>query len=150
MHQTTFIKEGTVNQRWFIIDAKGAILGRLAARVALILQGKNKPEYTPHIDNGDYVIIINADQIVVTGNKSDDKVYRYHTQFPGGLKETSYNRMLANHPKRIVEYAIRRMVPKTKMGRAMFKKCHVYAGVEHPHGAQQPEPLDLEVKRRTR
>lgn len=146
MQQTTFAKPSTLNQKWYIVDAKDLVVGRLAARVAMILQGKNKPEYTPHIDTGDFVIILNADKVVITGRKPEQKVYRYHTLYPGGLKETSYRRMQENHPERILKYAIQRMLPKTKMGKQMIKKLHIYAGEDHVHQAQNPEVLDLSSK----
>jgi large subunit ribosomal protein L13 len=108
-----------------------------------LLQGKSKPEYTPHIDTGDHVVIINAEKVAISGTKENDKVYRHHTLYPGGLKEVSYKRMMNNHPERIIELATRRMLPKTKMGKKMFKKLYVYAGAEHPHAAQQPQASAL-------
>ena len=147
MFQTTLAKPSTVRENWVIIDASELVVGRLATRVALMLQGKNKPEYTPHIDTGDPVVIINAEKATFSGKKQEVKVYRHHTLYPGGLKEISYDRMKTNHPERIVELAIRRMMPKTKMGRAMIKKLRVYAGTEHPHSAQNPESVDLSSAR---
>ena len=146
MNQTTFATPGTNLQKWYVIDASELHVGRAASRIALILQGKNKPEYSPNLDTGDYVVIINADKMAITGKKSD-KVYRYHTLFPGGLKEISYERMITNHPERIIGYAVKRMLPKTKMGDKMFKKLFIYKGDQHPHSAQSPEALDLNVKR---
>jgi large subunit ribosomal protein L13 len=143
MHQTTLAKPSTVRENWILVDATNQPVGRLATRVALALQGKNKPEYTENIDTGDYVVIINADKVTISGNKENYKVYRHHTLYPGGLKEVSYESMQDNHPERIVELAIRRMMPKTKMGRKMTKKLHVYAGAEHPHVAQNPAATDL-------
>lgn len=148
MHQTTFATPSTKTQNWYQIDATGLPVGRIAAQVAKMLQGKNKPEYTPHIDTGDFVIIINAEKAVFSGNKTNDKVYRYHTLFPGGLKEITYERMLREHPERIMDYAVRRMMPKTKMGKTMMKKLHIYVGSEHGHQAQNPESLELNIKRR--
>jgi large subunit ribosomal protein L13 len=148
MNQTTFAKKGTTQQSWFQIDAEGIAVGRLAAQVAKILQGKNKPEYTPHIDTGDFVIILNADKAIMTGNKENTQVYRYHTLFPGGLKENSFKRLQEKHPDRILNYAISRMMPKTKMGRDMLKKLFIYAGTEHKHSAQNPENLELNLQRR--
>jgi len=142
----TFIPSGKNPERdrkWHLIDASGKTVGRLATRAATLLMGKNKPSYTPYIDVGDHVVIINAEKITFTGNKLADKVYRSHSGWPGGLKETSAQKMLARHPERILENAIKGMLPKTKMGRAMAKKLRVYAGSEHPHQAQQPEALRL-------
>lgn len=133
-------------RKWYLIDAQGLTLGRLASRVAPILMGKNKPSYTPFLDLGDHVIIVNATQIKLTGNKWDAKVYRRHSGYPGGLKEVRAQKLLATHPERIIELAVRRMLPKTKMGEKMFKKLKVYAGSEHPHQAQVPKPLKLETK----
>ncbi|MBF0198664.1 MAG: 50S ribosomal protein L13 [Planctomycetes bacterium] len=148
MNQTTFAKEGTLDNKWYEVDGTGLVVGRAAARIALILQGKNKPEYSANLDTGDHVVITNAEKVVFSGNKNDDKVYRYHTLFPGGLKERSYEWMIANHPDRIIKLAIERMLPKTKMGRKMIKKLHVYTGDSHNHQAQCPEALDLNVTRR--
>lgn len=143
MHQTTLAKPSTVRENWILVDATNLPVGRLATRVALVLQGKNKPEYTANIDTGDHVVIINADKVTISGNKENAKVYRHHTLYPGGLKEISYERMQNNHPERIIELAVRRMMPKTKMGKKMTKKLHVYAGGEHPHVAQCPAATDL-------
>lgn len=143
MHQTTLAKPSTVRENWILIDAEGLPLGRVAARIALAIQGKSRPEYTPHIDTGDHVVVINAEKVKVSGTKENDKVYRHHTLYPGGLKEVSYQRMMANHPKRVIELAVRRMMPKTKMGKKMFKKLYVYAGAEHPHIAQNPQATEL-------
>ena len=131
------------NRRWFIIDATGKTVGRLASKAARVLMGKNKPAYTPFIDVGDHVVIINAEKVVFTGNKWKDKVYRHHTGWPGGLKEISAEKQLQKHPERILESAIVGMLPKTKIGRKMAKKLKVYAGATHPHRAQQPEPMDV-------
>lgn len=130
-------------RKWYIVDANGATVGRIAAKVANILMGKNKPTYTPFLDTGDHVIIINADKVVFKGNKLTDKVYYHHTGFPGGIKSISARDQLAKHPERVLEIAIKGMLPKTKMGRAMAKKLKVYAGAEHNHGAQKPEALSL-------
>jgi large subunit ribosomal protein L13 len=143
MHQTTLAKPSTVRENWILVDATNLPVGRLATRVALALQGKNKPEYTENIDTGDYVIIVNAEKVAISGNKQNDKVYRHHTLYPGGLKEISYERMQDNHPERIIELAIRRMMPKTKMGKKMMKKLHIYVGGNHPHVAQSPAATDL-------
>lgn len=134
------------SRKWYVIDAEGQVVGRLAARVAKILMGKNKPTYTTFLDTGDHVVIINAEKIVFKGNKLEDKMYRYHTTFPGGLKETKAKDMLAKHPERILEEAIKGMLPKTKLGKAMVKKLKVYAGDQHPHAAQKPEVLSPAAK----
>ena len=130
-------------RKWYLVDANGATVGRIAAKVASILMGKNKPTYTPFLDTGDHVIIINADKVVFTGNKLTDKFYYHHTGFPGGIRSISARDQLAKHPDRVLEIAIKGMLPKTKMGRAMAKKLKVYAGAEHHHGAQKPEALSL-------
>jgi large subunit ribosomal protein L13 len=131
---------------WYLVDAQGLTVGRLASRIAPILMGKNKPSYTPFLDTGDHVIIVNADQVKFTGNKLDDKLYRRHSGYPGGFKEITARKMLAKHPERIVELAVKRMLPKTKLGEKMFKKLKVYAGGEHPHQAQTPKSLKLETR----
>ena len=141
----TFVPSGKnleQSRKWFVIDAEGKTVGRLATKAAMLLMGKNKPTYTPYIDMGDHVVIINAEKIRFTGNKLSDKVYRHHTGWPGGLKEIRADKLLARYPERILESAIRGMLPKTKMGRKMGKKLKVYAGSDHPHQAQQPEPLN--------
>lgn len=131
------------NKKWYLIDAKGKTLGRLATEVAKILMGKNKPEYMPNLDMGDFVIVVNADQVVVTGKKYTDKVYRRHTGYPGGLKEINYKNMIQNHPTYPVEEAVRGMLPKNALGRQMFRKLKVHAGAEHGHEAQKPEPYEI-------
>jgi large subunit ribosomal protein L13 len=128
---------------WHVIDASGLTVGRLASEVARRLMGKHKPTYTPFLDTGDHVIVINAAKVIFKGNKTEDKIYRHHTGWPGGLKEVKAKDMLANKPERLIELAIRGMLPKTKLGRAMSSKLKVYAGAEHPHGAQKPAPLTL-------
>ncbi|MFL6216447.1 MAG: 50S ribosomal protein L13 [Blastocatellia bacterium] len=133
------------SRKWLIIDANGKTVGRLATEAARLLMGKNKPTYTPYIDVGDHVIVINAEKVVFTGNKWQDKVYRHHTGWPGGLKEITARKQLQQHPERILELAIRGMLPKNKLGRQMGKKLKVYVGTDHPHQAQQPEAF--EVKR---
>lgn len=130
-------------RKWFVIDANGKTVGRLATTAARLLMGKNKPAYTPFLDVGDHVVIINAEKVVFTGNKLKDKVYRHHTGWPGGLKEIAAEKLMQRHPERILEQAIRGMLPKNKLGRKMGKKLKVYAGSDHPHQAQQPEPLQL-------
>ena len=137
-------KKDEITREWYIVDAEGQTLGRLASKVSKILQGKHKPIYTPHIDTGDFVIIINAEKINVTGNKANTKVYRKHSGYPGGLKEVSYKRLLEKQPEQIIRYAIKGMMPKTILGKQMLKKLKVYAGPNHPHQAQKPKEIDLE------
>jgi large subunit ribosomal protein L13 len=137
---TPFPSKKTIEREWHVVDAEGQVLGRLATRVATLLMGKHKPGYTPFLDCGDHVVIINAEKIVMTGNKMNDKMYYRHTGYPGGIKEARARRVLREHPTRIVESAVRGMVPKTKLGRQMLTKLRVYAGPEHPHEAQQPQP----------
>jgi large subunit ribosomal protein L13 len=133
----------TVERAWFVVDAKGQRVGRMATEVATILRGKHKPTFTPHVDCGDYVIVINAKDVELTGNKWDDKKYYTHSQYPGGLRTTTAKVMNQTFPERIVEYAVKGMLPKGKLGRAMIKKLFVYAGEEHPHMAQKPQVLEL-------
>lgn len=130
-----------VERKWYVVDATGYTLGRLASEVAKVLRGKNKPIFTPHIDTGDYVVIINAEKIKVTGKKLDQKIYYHHSDYVGGMKETTLREMLAKKPEKVVELAVKGMLPKGPLGREMFTKLHVYAGAEHPHAAQKPEVL---------
>ncbi len=130
-----------VERKWYVVDADGCTLGRLSSEVAKVLRGKNKPEFTPHIDTGDYVIVINAEKIKVTGKKLDQKIYYHHSDYVGGLKETTLREMLAKKPEKVVEDAVKGMLPKGPLGRQMYRKLHVYAGPEHPHAAQKPEVL---------
>ena len=130
-----------VERKWYVVDATGYTLGRLASEVAKVLRGKNKPIFTPHIDTGDYVIIVNAEKIKVTGKKLDQKIYYHHSDYVGGMKETTLREMLAKNPEKVVELAVKGMLPKGPLGREMFTKLHVYAGAEHPHTAQKPEVL---------
>ena len=139
--KTYMAKASDVQRKWYVVDAEGVVLGRLASQVASILRGKNKPIYTPHVDTGDYVIILNADKVVLTGKKLDQKIYYKHSGFAGGLKETPYRRLLAEKPEFAVQKAIIGMLPKGPLGRKMAKKMKVYAGTEHEHAAQQPEVL---------
>ncbi|HSH36372.1 50S ribosomal protein L13 [Schnuerera sp.] len=132
-------KPNEVERKWYVIDAEGKVLGRLASEVASILRGKNKPIYTPHVDTGDFVIIINAEKVKLTGKKLDQKQYRYHTGYPGGLKSVTYRRMMSTNPEKAIQLAIKGMLPKNSLGRKMFKKLKVYSGPEHNHEAQQPE-----------
>ena len=133
----------TVDRKWLLIDAEGKTLGRLATEVARLLRGKHKPTYTPFIDTGDYVVVINASKMVLTGNKLDQKFYRYHTGYPGGLKETSYKNLMAKNPEKALELAVKGMLPKNSLGRQMFRKLHVYAGAEHDQAAQKPEVYEF-------
>ena len=142
--RTTYIaKEADIVKKWYVIDAEGVTLGRLASEVASILRGKNKPQYAPNVDMGDYVIIVNAEKVAVTGKKLEQKMYRHHYGWTGGLKETRLDKMLATHPERVIEHAVKGMLPKNALGRKMFSKLHVYAGAEHPHAAQKPETLEF-------
>jgi len=131
------------NRKWYVVDAAGQTVGRLATEVARVLTGKNKPQYTPFLDMGDHVIVINAKQAVFKGSKNDQKMYHHHTLYPGGLRSISVKDQFARHPERVIELAVKGMLPKNKLGKAMAKKLKVYAGAEHPHSAQQPEPLAL-------
>jgi large subunit ribosomal protein L13 len=133
-------------RKWFVVDAKGKTVGRLATEVARILSGKNNPNWTPFLDMGDHVVVINARHAIFKGSKNDQKLYRHHTLYPGGLREKTVREMRATHPERIIELAVKGMLPKTKLGRAMAKKLKVYAGSEHPHTAQKPETLEIETK----
>jgi large subunit ribosomal protein L13 len=140
----TFLpQEEAIERRWYVVDAADRVLGRVASRVASVLMGKDKPSYTEFLDTGDFVVVLNADKIRLTGNKLDQKVYRRHSGYPGGLKEVTAREMLQKHPERIVESAVKGMLPKTKLGSKMIKKLKVYAGPEHPHQAQKPEPLNF-------
>lgn len=134
------------NRKWHVVDAAGQTVGRLATEVARVLMGKNKPQYTPFLDMGDHVIVINARQAVFKGSKNEQKVYRRHTLYPGGLREVSVKEQFAKHPERVIELAVKGMLPKTKLGRAMAKKLKVYADAEHPHAAQRPEPLAIDER----
>ena len=131
----------TIERKWYVVDAEGCTLGRLSSEVAKVLRGKNKPIFTPHIDTGDYVIVVNADKISVTGRKLDQKIYYHHSGYVGGMKETTLREMLAKKPERVIELAVKGMLPKGPLGRKMYKKLHVYAGPEHAHAAQKPEVL---------
>ncbi len=136
-------KPHELERKWYIIDAEGKTLGRMSTEVASILRGKRKPIYTPHVDTGDYVIIINAEKIVVTGKKRSDKVYKHHTGYPGGLREITFDKLQAKKPEEIIRHAVKGMMPKGKLGREMFTKLKVYAGAEHKHAAQQPQTWEF-------
>jgi len=133
----------TVSRQWYVVDAEGVVLGRLATQVASILRGKNKPTFTPHCDTGDYVVVVNAEKVVLTGHKLDQKMYYHHSGYPGGLKATPYRKLLAVKPEFAIRHAVVGMLPKGPLGRQMARKLRVYAGPEHEHAAQQPQPLDL-------
>ncbi len=140
---TLSAKKGHIAQNWYIIDASGKTLGRLATAIAHRLRGKHKPYYTAHVDTGDYIIVINTSQLRVTGNKAQDKNYHWHTGYPGGIKSTTFNKLLAKNPCRVLQTAIDGMMPNTPLGRQMLRKLHLYAHAEHKHIAQQPEPLEV-------
>ena len=139
--RTISIRKEDVTRHWYVVDAENVVLGRLASEVAKLLRGKHKPIYTPHVDAGDYVIIVNAAKVVLTGNKWGQKLYRWHTGYPGGFRELPAEQVRQRQPERIIELAVRGMLPKTKLGRAMMRKLKVYASTTHPHAAQQPKPL---------
>ena len=141
--KTFSAKEDQVKREWLMVDANGKTLGRLATEIARRLRGKHKAEYTPHVDTGDYIIVINAEKVAVTGNKQKDKVYYHHTGYIGGIKSVSFEKLIAHHPERAIESAVKGMLPKNPLGRAMYKKLKVYAGESHPHTAQQPQILEL-------
>ena len=141
--KTFSAKSHEVQRDWFLVNADGKILGRLAVEIARRLRGKHKPEYTPHVDTGDYIVVINANKIGVTGNKVRDKMYHRHTGYIGNLKTTSFGKMMQTHPERVLEIAVKGMLPKNPLGRAMFKKLKIYKDGEHAHSAQQPQPLDF-------
>ncbi len=141
--KTFSAKPAEVQRDWYLVDASGKTLGRLASEVARRLRGKHKPEYTPHVDTGDYIVIVNADKINVTGKKARDKKYYHHTGFPGGIRETDFQTLQGYKPERIVEFAVKGMMPRNPLGRDMLRKLKVYAGSEHPHSAQQPRTLDI-------
>lgn len=133
----------TVERKWYVVDAEGKTLGRLASEVANVLRGKNKPTYTPHIDTGDYVIVVNAEKIQVTGKKLDQKIYYHHSEYVGGMKEATLREMMQKKPEFVITHAVKGMLPKGPLGRQMLKKLHIYAGPEHNHAAQKPETLDI-------
>ncbi len=141
--KTYSAKAGEVNRDWFVVDAADKTLGRLASEIAHRLRGKHKPEYTPHVDTGDYIVVINAEKVKVTGAKATDKMYHHHTGYPGGLKSISFEKLIEKSPERVIQGAVKGMLPRNPLGRAMFKKLRVYAGGEHPHAAQQPQALNI-------
>ena len=139
--KTFMASPATIDRKWYVVDAEGMTLGRLASEVAKVLRGKNKPQFTPHVDTGDYVIIVNADKIKVTGKKLEQKIYYNHSDYVGGMRETTLKEMLAKKPERVIELAVKGMLPKGPLGRSMYTKLFVYAGPEHKHEAQKPEAL---------
>ena len=141
--KTFTAKPESVTRDWYVVDANGKTLGRIATEIASRLRGKHKPEFTPHVDTGDYIIVINAEKVAVTGNKAQAKMYYSHTGFPGGIKEINFEKLIAKKPEMVLESAIKGMLPKGPLGRAMFRKLKVYAGAEHQHAAQQPQVLDI-------
>jgi len=144
--KTFSAKTHEVKRDWFVVDADNKVLGRLASEIARRLRGKHKPEFTPHVDTGDYIVVVNASKMVVTGNKGLDKKYYRHSGYPGGIYETNFDKMQERFPGRALENAVKGMLPKGPLGYAMIKKMKIYAGADHPHEAQQPQPLDLNVK----
>ncbi|MFB3073058.1 MAG: 50S ribosomal protein L13 [bacterium] len=143
--RTVSARKEDIERKWHLVDAEGKVLGRMASQVATVLRGKHKPIYTPHVDCGDFVVIVNAGKVRLTGKKLLNKHYYFHSNYPGGLKSVQAGKLLKEKPVRMVELAVRRMLPKTKLGRAMFKKLKVYASAHHPHEAQGPEPLEVEA-----
>ena len=141
--KTYTAKPETVRRDWYVVDATDKTLGRLATAVATRLRGKHKPEYTPHVDTGDYIVVLNAEKVRVTGNKSTQKIYYSHSGYPGGLKSATFEKLRESAPERVIETAVKGMLPKNPLGRAMFRKLKVYAGAEHPHTAQQPQELNI-------
>ncbi len=141
--KTFMASPATIEKKWYVVDATGYTLGRLASEVAKVLRGKNKPIYTPHMDCGDYVIVVNADKIAVTGKKLDQKIYYNHSEYVGGMRETTLREMMAKKPEKVIELAVKGMLPKGPLGRSMITKLHVYAGAEHSHAAQKPEVLEF-------
>ncbi len=141
--KTFSAKAETVQRDWYVVDATGKTLGRMASEIARRLRGKHKPEYTPHMDAGDYIIVVNAGSVRVSGNKAQDKMYYRHTEYPGGLKVTNFAKLIQKDPVEVIERAVRGMLPKNPLGRAMFRKLKVYGGAEHRHAAQQPKPLEI-------
>ncbi len=140
---TFMAKASNVERQWYVIDAENQVLGRLASQIAAMLRGKHKPTFTPHVDTGDYIIVVNAEKLVLTGKKLDQKMYRHHTGYPGGLKETTYRRLMATKPEFALKEAVRGMLPKGPLGYAMLKKLHVYAGPNHEHQAQKPVVFEV-------
>ena len=145
MRTTVTVKPSDIQRKWYLVDASEQVLGRLASQIAIYLRGKHKPEYTPNMDLGDYIVVTNAAKVRVTGKKQSDKMYHHHTGFPGGLKSISFEKLIEKHPERIIELAVKGMLPKGPLGRQMYRKLKVYSGAEHRHEAQSPEVLHLET-----
>jgi large subunit ribosomal protein L13 len=143
MMETFSANAATVERTWYVIDAKSQVLGRLASEIARRLRGKHKPQYTPHVDTGDYIVVVNAGMVKVTGRKATDKVYYSHSGYPGGIKSITFEKLLKKAPEQVIEKAVKGMLPKGPLGRAMFRKLKVYAGPEHKHAAQQPQKLEI-------
>ena len=143
--KTFTAKPHEVRRDWFIVDVTGKVLGRVAAEIARRLRGKHKPEFTPHVDTGDYIVVVNAEKLRVTGNKAKDKLYHRHTTYPGGIRTTNFEKLQTKHPERVLTLAVKGMLPKGPLGYAMIKKMKIYPGAEHPHSAQQPKPLQIEA-----
>jgi large subunit ribosomal protein L13 len=141
--KTISAKPGSVEQSWFVVDATGKTLGRMASEIASRLRGKHKPEFTPHTDTGDFIVVVNAEKVHVTGNKAKAKIYHHHTGYPGGLKSISFEKLIEKAPEQAIELAVKGMLPKNPLGRAMARKLKVYSGSEHPHAAQQPQALEI-------
>jgi large subunit ribosomal protein L13 len=141
--KTISAKKESVTRDWYVVDAADKTLGRLSTEIANRLRGKHKPEFTPHVDTGDYIVVVNAEKVKVTGNKSTDKLYHHHTGYPGGIKSITFDKLIDKAPERIIEKAVKGMMPKNKLSKAMMSKLKIYAGSEHPHAAQQPTPLDI-------
>lgn len=144
--KTLMTKESAIRRRWLLVDANDKVLGRMATSIAMVLMGKHRPEYTPNIDTGEFVVVVNAEKVRLTGKKAVNKVYKRYTGYPGGLRLMPYGKMLEKHPERIVREAVRRMLPKGILGKQMLTKLKVYAGTEHPHTAQNPEPVELKTR----
>jgi large subunit ribosomal protein L13 len=141
--KTYSAKAETVQRDWYVVDAEGKTLGRLATEVAARLRGKHKPEFTPHVDTGDYIVVVNAEKVAVTGNKPTQKIYYSHTEYPGGIKDINFQDLIQKAPERVIQSAVKGMLPRGPLGREMFRKLKIYAGSEHPHAAQQPQQLDV-------
>lgn len=141
--KTFSAKPESIQRDWYVVDAEGKTLGRLATEVASRLRGKHKPEYTPHVDTGDYIVVVNAEKVAVTGNKAQKKIYYSHTEYPGGIKDINFQDLIQKAPQRVIQSAVKGMLPRGPLGREMFRKLKIYAGSEHPHAAQQPQTLDL-------
>ena len=141
--KTFSAKPESIQRDWYVVDAEGKTLGRLATEVASRLRGKHKPEYTPHVDTGDYIVVVNAEKVAVTGNKAEKKIYYSHTEYPGGIKDINFQDLVQKAPQRVIQSAVKGMLPRGPLGREMFRKLKIYAGSEHPHAAQQPQTLDL-------